>query len=137
MTLVQRWAWRLFKGLLSLPLLGLLVMGAKSAVDGDAGGLFVAIMTALLLAALWAELIGARRLEAIAPWLALPCGLALIAGAYPLGARALSCEGRRQLLCHAQQGLQELGGPWLAGLPYALLGAVCVVASVRALRKLD
>lgn len=126
--------WRLFKGLLSLPLLGLLGFGLHQGLTGSLDGYLVAVLTALALLALWAELLGARRIERWLPWLGLPCGAALIAGSVHLGAlwaSSSSCRG----FCGLSLLLTMAGGPWLAALPWALLGAITIYFSARALLK--
>jgi hypothetical protein len=127
-------AWRLFKSLLSLPLFGLVLLGIHLGLTRSLGDLWVAGFALLALIALWAELIGPKRLEPALPWLGLVAGLTLILGAPSMAASTRQCTGRRWL-CDAEQLLLGIGGPWLAALPWALLGAITVFYSARALLK--
>lgn len=127
-------AWRLFKGLLSLPLLGLLGFGLHQGLTRSHDGYVVAALSALALLALWAELLGAHRIERWLPRLGLPCGLALIAGSVHLGAAPASGSSCKAL-CGLSLLLSMAGGPLLAALPWALLGAITVYFSARALLK--
>lgn len=123
-------AWRLFKGLLSLPLLGLLGFGLHQGWTQSLDGYGVAVFAGLALLALWAELLGARRIKRWLPWLGLAGGVALIAGSVHLGsmpAIGTSCKA----LCGLSLLLTATGGPLLAALPWALLGAVAVFISTR------
>lgn len=127
-------AWRLFKGLVSLPLLGLLGLGVHVGLTRELAGYGVAALAALGLLALWAELLGRERMNRLLPWLGLPCGLALIAGSVHLGAMPASGSSCK-MLCGWSMLLSMAGGPLLAALPWALLGAIAVYFSARALLK--
>lgn len=133
---MRRGGWRLFKGLLSLPLLGLVAAGLHDGLTrGNSGGYVMATVATLGLLALWAELLGAHRIERWLPWLGLAAGTALIVGAPFMTFEFRQCAGRGRLPCELQQMLLITGGPRLAALPYALLGAVALFCSAKALRR--
>lgn len=123
-------AWRLFKGLLSLPLIGLVLTGVHLGLTRSLGELWIAGFALLALIALWAGRLGARRIERWLPWLGLAGGLALIAGSVHLGAMPASGTSCKAL-CGLSLLLTAAGGPLLAALPWALLGAIAVFVSAR------